>query len=95
MRFLVIATILLAPALASADPTPARDVQQMHTDDCAKARKLGKTCVLDMGNGTDIEGQAPTAGGSAINLLQFIKANSLVHIRTDFVPEILKAAEDL
>ena len=89
---IVIAALVLVPALAFAD-TP--DAQRMKTDDCARARKQNKTCVLDMGKGDDIQGNSPTAGGSAIGIIQFGKAESLIRIRKDFIVEILKSAEDI
>lgn len=100
MRTLALALgLLLAPALAAADdgakPARTTDVQQMKTDDCARATKQNKKCVLDMGEGESIEGNSPTAGGAAIGIVTFGKAASLIHIRRDFITEILKTAEDL
>jgi hypothetical protein len=71
-----------------------KDAKQMVTDDCAQARKAGRQCVLDMGK-EDIKGGVPTAGGSAINSLKLTKEPSLIHIRRDFIAEIVKSAEDL
>jgi hypothetical protein len=102
MRFFLAATFVFASSAAFADskvttPTSASksDVRQMHTDDCAQARKHGRTCVIDMGKGDSIDGSAPTAGGSAIGVITTGKDTSLIHIRRDFIPEILKTAEDL
>jgi len=96
---LVASLLLLAPALAAADapaPTPSRttDVTKMKNDDCARARKANKPCVLDMG-GEEIESTAPTAGGAAVGVITFGKSASLIRIRRDFITEILKSAEDL
>lgn len=102
MRTLLVATLLLAPALAAADdpaPRPAAphttDVSAMRNDDCARARKANKPCVLSIDDGDSIEGNAPTAGGSAIGIIEFTKAKSLIRIRRDFITEILKSAEDI
>jgi hypothetical protein len=102
MRILLVAALLLAPALAAADakspPPPANrtaDPAKMKTDDCARARKQNKTCVIDMGKAEDITGSAPTAGGSTVGLVRFGAAASLIRIRRDFITEILRAAEDL
>jgi hypothetical protein len=102
MRLLIISALLLAPALASADDTAGKgttssktpDATQMASNDCARARKANKPCVLDMG-GEEVEGgvQAPT--GSAVNVRDYIKFNSLIRVRTDFIVEILKTTEDL
>jgi hypothetical protein len=90
MRILL-AALVLVPTLALAD-TP--DAQKMNTDDCARARKQGKTCVLDMGTET-LEGRVGTNEGERADILTFSKLPSLVRVRRDFIVEILKSAEDL
>ena len=95
MRILVAVTLLGLAASAHADPDKTPDVRAMHADDCARARAQHKTCVLDMGKDDDLTATAPTAGGSAISLISFGKAASLIHIRRDFITEILRSAEDL
>ena len=86
----------VAPAKAAPVPahTTAGDARQMHTDDCARARKQNRTCVIDMGKGDTIDGTSPTAGGSTIGAIVPPKETSLIHIRRDFIVEILKTAED-
>jgi hypothetical protein len=91
MRTILLVAALLVPAIAAAETT---DVQKMKTDDCARARKANKTCVLDIGE-ENIEGQGVTPTGTVINPRQFAVLNSLVHIRKDFIPEILKSAENI
>jgi hypothetical protein len=90
MRILLAALVLL-PTLAFAD-TP--DAQKMNTDDCARARKQNKTCVLDMGTET-LEGGVVKNEGERVDFLTFSKLPSLIRIRRDFIVEILKTAEDL
>ena len=91
MRYLLLAA-LLVPSIAFADaPT---DVTKMKTDDCARARKANKTCVLDIGEET-IEGNKVTATGSGWSARQFATMSSLIHIRKDFITEILKSAENV
>jgi hypothetical protein len=92
MRFLL-AALLLLPTLAHADDRTV-DAQKMNTDDCARARKQNKPCVLDMGSET-IEAGVKTPEGSGVNLIGFIKAESMIRLRRDFIVEILKSAEDL
>jgi hypothetical protein len=92
MRLLLAALVLL-PSLAAAD-TRTPDAQQMKTDDCARARKQNKTCVIDMG-GETVEGAVGTGDGHRIDILGFAKSASLISIRRDFITEILKSAEDL
>jgi hypothetical protein len=86
---LLISLSLSAPALA--DPKPS---DRMVTDDCALARKAGKTCVLEV-PAEEIGGNAPTADEIAIRALQFLRSGSLIRVRQDFIPEIVKAADDL
>ena len=102
MRLLLTA-LLLVPAIAAADtkappaPSPSRtaDAQQMKTDDCARARKQNKTCVIDMGKGEDIEGTTGKGEGIGVAVIQTGKQPSLIRIRRDFIAEIIKSAEDL
>jgi hypothetical protein len=86
---LLISLSLSAPALA--DPKPS---DRMVTDDCALARKAGKTCVLEVPP-EEIGGKVPTADEIAIRALQFTRPGSLIRVRQDFIPEIVKAADDL
>jgi hypothetical protein len=90
-KFLLATTLLLAPTLAMAD-TP--DVTKMKADDCARARKQNKTCVLDMGT-EEIQGDVKTPTGTSVGLIKFGTAASLIRVRKDFIVEILKSAEDL
>jgi hypothetical protein len=66
----------------------------MKTDDCARARKQNKTCVIDMGK-EEVEGDVPTAHGTSVAVIQTTKQPSLIKLRADFIVEILKSAEDL
>ena len=97
MRSFFLSTALLltsATAFADAPASKPTDAARMASDDCARARKQNKTCVLDMGK-EDITGNAPTAGGSAIGIVTYSKSASLIRIRKDFIVEILKSAEDI
>jgi hypothetical protein len=84
----------LLGATAAADPTPAPDAHQMATSDCARAHKAGKACVLTIEAET-VDGGAPSAGEISALGLVYGRASSLIHIRKDFIVEILKTAEDL
>jgi hypothetical protein len=97
MRCILIAALLLAPAIASADdkatpttPPPA----QGNADDCARARKLNKVCELTI-TGEDIEGGVSKPDGIGFSARGWAYMNSLIRIRRDFIPEIIKSAEDL
>jgi len=83
--------LLLFVATAHAD---SGDAKKLAEGDCARARAQNKTCVLDMGDET-IEGEPPVSSGTKVDVLTFIQASSLIHIRRDFIPEIIKTAEDL
>jgi len=89
----LLASLLLISLPVAADPAP--DVSKMAADDCARAHKLGKTCVLTILDDGPIEGSVPTAGDRPITGLPDGKHSSLVRIRAHFIPEILKTAEDL
>jgi len=96
MRILL-ATLLLLPAIAFADdvkPQPQVQEAQGNADDCARARKLNKTCVLTIGE-EDIEGGVSRPDGIGFSARDWAFMNSLIHIRRDFIPEIIKSAEDL
>ena len=93
MRSLLVLPFLVFPAISHADP--AKTADSMHTDDCAKARAAHKDCVINMGEGEKIESGVAGPGGSGITVLDTMKHNSLIHIRQDFIVEILKSAEDL
>ena len=92
MRTFVIVATLLAPALLHAEPS--KTAEQKHSDDCAAARKANKTCVLDMGK-EELTADKPVASGIAVGVITTGKEPSLIHIRRDFIVEILKSAEDL
>jgi hypothetical protein len=97
MRLFLAAVFVLVPAVAPADNAPKSrtpDAKQMKTDDCARARKQNKTCVLDMGTET-LEGSVGKNDGERIDVKVFDKMGSMVRIRRDFIAEIIKTAEDL
>jgi uncharacterized protein (UPF0371 family) len=92
MRTLVILATLLAPVLASADP--GKTAEQKHSDDCAAARKANRTCVLDMGK-EELTGDKPIATGVSVGVITTGKEPSLIHLRRDFIVEIIKSSEDI
>lgn len=54
----------------------------------------GKTKVYDF-TGDTIEGDLVKPEGSTVDARDFAKHSSLISIRKDFIPEIIKSAEDL
>lgn len=91
MRSFLVLMLLTAPAVAD----PAKSAETMHTDDCAKARASGRTCVIDMGKGEDVKGNGVTPDGTGIRVVQTTKQPSLIKLRKDFIVEIIKSTEDL
>lgn len=80
-----------ALAQTSASSATAEETAQ---SDCARARALGKTCVLTIG-AEEVEGGVIKPEGDVLSPRLFIKAGSLIHLRSHFIPEILKSAQDL
>jgi hypothetical protein len=60
----------------------------------AGADKAPKTKVYDF-SGDTIEGDLVKPEGSTVDARDFAKHSSLIRIRKDFIPEIIKSAEDL
>ncbi|HEY0192882.1 MAG TPA: hypothetical protein VGC42_17320 [Kofleriaceae bacterium] len=56
--------------------------------------KQPKTKVYDF-SGDTIEGDLVRPEGTTVDARDFAKHSSLIRIRTNFIPEIIKSAEDL
>jgi hypothetical protein len=93
-RLLAISTSVMLSSSGRADPIPGGDVTTMATDDCARARLAGKLCVLEI-PAEEVAGQLPGSTDAVIRLVWVDSARSLMRLRRDFIPEILKTAEDL
>jgi hypothetical protein len=91
---LLIAAALLASLPAVADPAKPATAKQMHADDCAKARAAHRDCVIDM-TGEEVDGQGVVPRGTASTFITFTQHNSLIHVREDFIEQILKTVQDL
>lgn len=59
-----------------------------------KDAPAGKVKVYDF-SGDTIEGDLVKPEGSTVDARDFAKHSSLIKIRTNFIPEIIKSAEDL
>lgn len=66
----------------------------MGSGDCARARAAGKTCVLTIED-ESLTGDRPTDSGEKITAIDWKKMTSLITIRRDFIPEIVRSAEEL
>jgi hypothetical protein len=87
MRNLVVALVLLVSGgIASAQPAAKGSD--------APAPASNKTKVYDF-SGDTIEGDLVKPEGSTVDARDFAKHSSLIRIRTNFIPEIIKSAEDL
>ena len=74
---------------AHAQPSPAK------TSDKGNDKAAGsKVKVYDF-SGDTIEGDLIRPEGTTVDARDFAKHASLIHIRKDFIPEIIKSAEDL
>jgi hypothetical protein len=97
--FLVAATAAAAAAgPGDATPTPAlrgTTASDLAAKDCARARAHHKPCVLTFGTGDTINGNGATGEGTVVDVPTFGRFDSLIRLRQDFRPEIIKAAEDL
>ena len=82
-----------APQAQKAKPQPQVPAQG-NPDDCARARKLNKVCELTI-TGEEIDGGVSRPEGSGFNARTFAYWDSMIRIRRDFIPEIVKSAEDL
>jgi hypothetical protein len=80
--------------VAAAQPSKATDASKMAKDDCARARAAGKTCVLAF-EADVFEGNSPKGDGSVFTAVDWGRMGSLIRLRRDFIPEIIKSAEDL
>lgn len=58
------------------------------------SKDAGKVKVYDF-SGDTIEGDLVKPEGTDLNARDFAKHSSLIRIRKDFIPEIIKSAEDL
>ena len=92
MRSLLVLFLLTSPALADAPKT--KTAETMHRDDCAAARKAHKTCELKFENET-LVGNSPGGDGTTVATLPTGKEPSMIHVRREFIVEIIKSAEDL
>jgi len=92
----MIAAVLLvaaASATAAAQPksTPS-DGSSLAAQDCARARKAGKQCVLTFGT-EEVNGRLVGPDGSQIDAAGIMTFGSLIRLRTDFRAEIISAAD--
>ncbi len=88
MKLISIALVLLFAGVAAAQPAPKGG----GITDPPKGN--GKVKVYDF-SGDTIEGDLIKPEGSTVDARDFAKHSSLIKIRTNFIPEIIKSAQDL
>jgi hypothetical protein len=89
---MIFAVVLMSSAIAAAEPS--KPAQQLASDDCARQHTLGKNCTLTFET-TDVNGDRPPSTDIGVAVMKLDRAASLIRIRRDFIPEIIKTAEDL
>ena len=82
--------LVIASAAGTAQAQPA-DKKPAAAD---KASTTAKVKVYDF-SGDTIEGDLIRPEGTTVDARDFAKHSSLIRIRTNFIPEIIKSAEDL
>lgn len=82
---------LLAPVLVL---VVAGSASLARADDKADKGGASKVKVYDF-SGDTIEGDLIKPEGTTVDARDFAKHSSLIRIRKDFIPEIIKSAEDL
>lgn len=96
-RRLLIPIFLLATATAAAAQTAATTstptAQDQAASDCARARKMHRTCVLTI-EAENVNGKNATGDGTIVSVPTHGKQASLIRLREDFRAEIIRSAEN-
>ena len=87
-KLISIALVLLFAGVAAAQPAPKGGGGDKG------GGGNGKVKVYDF-SGDTIEGDLIKPEGSTVDARDFAKHSSLIKIRTNFIPEIIKSAQDL
>src|SRR5262249_14971066 len=90
MRRIISSLIVVVASVGIAAAQPAKK----DNNDSKAAAGNGKVKVYDF-SGDTIEGDLIKPEGSTVDARDFAKQASLIHIRTNFINEIIKSAEDL
>ncbi|MBC7978317.1 MAG: hypothetical protein H7138_25310 [Myxococcales bacterium] len=85
---------LVAALVVIAVAGTATQAQAQDKKGAAAAAATPKVKVYDF-SGDTIEGDLIRPEGSTVDARDFAKHSSLIRIRKDFIPEIIKSAEDL
>ncbi|HEX8107649.1 MAG TPA: hypothetical protein VF516_07960 [Kofleriaceae bacterium] len=89
----VVTLVVITASVAVTDPAHAQPAAK--TSDKGNDKAAGsKVKVYDF-SGDTIEGDLIRPEGTTVDARDFAKHSSLIRIRTNFIPEIIKSAEDL
>jgi len=86
--------LVLTAASGSVGAQPKAASTSDKGNDKGAGDKGSKVKVYDF-SGDTIEGDLIRPEGSTVDAREFAKHSSLIRIRTHFIPEIIKSAEDL
>jgi hypothetical protein len=95
LLFSGVVSFLSAAAADDKAAKPASGVKKMKTDDCARARAAGRTCIIDISEGEEVVGDLPKGTDTIVSIPGFTDHSKLFTIRYHFLPEIVKSAEDI
>jgi hypothetical protein len=96
---LALLTALAAPPVL-ADPAPALSPEQRRAaaraeaSECARARKAGKPCQLTI-EPEQVGGDRAIPDGTDLRLRRFEPTGSMIRLRTEFIDQIVKSADEL
>jgi len=93
MRKVISTVVILVASVAISFSAAAQPAKKDNGGDKSNAGN-GKVKVYDF-SGDTIEGDLIKPEGSTVDARDFAKHASLIRIRTNFIPEIIKSAEDL
>jgi hypothetical protein len=89
---IVLAVLLCTAATATAHAQPKRPARASKAKPASAKPAKSKSFVFD---GDDVDGDRLSPDGDTITTTDPAKHTSLIRVRTSFIPEILKSAEDL
>ena len=91
----IVAAIALSFAFGTTSAFADRSASKQSAATSATAKGKVKVKKITFGEGDDVEGGVVGPDGENIQVRDSIVYSSLIRVRTDFVPEIFKSAENL
>ena len=93
-RTFALGLVIAAAGTAQAQPADKKPAPAAASSDRGGGSSTAKVKVYDF-SGDTIEGDLIRPEGTTVDARDFAKHSSLIRIRKDFIPEIIKSAEDL